>query len=130
MAKKVYERPMRCTADTLEWFKRNYSQPPGPVSTQSGASIATIPLEYQAHYSQAKQGCFAVLSLLSPLKGRQGSKSADYGLTHELWDVNENSKLGTYEVRDVEAMTRCDVSGSTCTSKEQWLEMAKPYIAE
>jgi hypothetical protein len=124
MVTEVYEQPKRCSEDSARWFERNYSHAKEPVSVQGGAS-STVPLEYQRHYSQAKKGCFAVLSLLTSFKNESGLE-----VTHSLWDVNENSKLGAYVVKNVDAMMACEVLGVACTSKEQWLEMIRPYIGE
>ena len=131
MGTEAYEPPMRCTQNTAEWFKQNFSKPEEPSSTEGGGSTTTVPLEYQSHYSRTKNGCFAQLSQLSSFKGDQRSKLKDYiVVTHTLWDVNQKSRLGVYAVRDVEAMTACDMLGAKCVSKEQWLEMAKPYLTE
>jgi hypothetical protein len=130
LAKEVYELPRQCTQDAAEWFKHNYSLVKEPIAVEGG-SITTIPLEYQNHFSHAKNGCFALLSQLTSFKSGAHAKSKEYiVVTHTLWNVRENSKLGAYEVKNVEAMTACNVSGATCASKEQWLAMAKPYIAE
>jgi hypothetical protein len=130
-AKEVYELPKRCAEHTAAWFKRNYSQPQEALSGDGGGSITTMPLEYENHYSHAKNACFAVLSQLASFKNSAHSNAKEYiVVTHTLWDVKANAKLGAYEVKNVEAMTACNVLDATCSSKEQWLELAKPYIAE
>ena len=125
------EVPKRCAEDTAEWFKRNHSNPAKPAGSPGDGSMSTVALEYQGHYSQAKHACFAVFSQMTSFKSGLHSGSRDYvEVTHTLWNVEENAKLGVYAVKNVETMTACNVLEASCTSKEQWLEMAKPYIAE
>jgi hypothetical protein len=44
--------------------------------------------------------------------------------------VNENSQLGAYVVKDLNEVTACNVLGTKCTTKEQWMDLARTYIAE
>ena len=130
-AKEVDQLPWQCASDSAEWFTQNFSKPEEPVSVEGGGSTTTLPLEYHNHYSSARNGCFALLSQLTSFKSDLRSKSKDYiVVTHTLWNVNEKSRLGIYAVKNVEAMTACNVSGVTCMSKDQWLEMTRPYMTD
>jgi hypothetical protein len=129
--KEVYELRERCASDTAAWFKRNYSEPQKLTPPAAGASITASAPEYQNHYSQAQSGCFAILSQVTSIKGSAHSKTQDSTiLSKTLWDVNENSKLGSFVLKSPAEMTTCNVLGAACTSQEQWLDMAKPYVAE
>ena len=128
-AREVYELPKRCAEDTSEWFKNNYSQPRQSVGVDGGG-LTTIPLEYQNHFSRAKNACFVELSQLTSFKSGAHSKQDYIVVTDTVWDVKANAKLAAYEVKNVDAMTACEVSGVSCTGKEQWLEMVRPYLAE
>ncbi len=131
MAKEIYERRERCAKDAGEWFKRNYSEPQDPVPVKGGGSISSLPPTYENHYSQAHSGCFAVLSQMMSFKyGSQPNPKDNVLQSNTLWDVNENSQLGAYVVKDLHEVTACNVLGTKCTSKEQWMDLAKTYIAE
>jgi hypothetical protein len=95
-AKEIYELRERCAKDAMEWFKQNYSEPQDPIPVKGGGNISSLPPTYENHYSQAHNGCFAVLSQMMSFKfGAQPNQKDQIIQSSTLWDVNENSQIGT-----------------------------------
>jgi hypothetical protein len=73
-AKEIYELRERCAKDAREWFKQNYSEPQDPVPVKGGGSISSLPPNYENHYSQAHNGCFAVLSQMTSFQVQRAAE--------------------------------------------------------
>jgi hypothetical protein len=130
-AKEIYELRERCAKDARDWFKQNNSELQDPVRVKGGGSISSLPPNYENHYSQAHNGCFAVLSLMTYFKfSAQPNPKDEFVQSNTLWDVNQNSQVGAFVVKDLNQVTTCNVLGSKCTTKEQWMDLARTYIAE
>jgi hypothetical protein len=124
MAKAKYEMDEKCGADARAWFKANYSEPSVLIEDQLGVGAA--PPTYRNHYSQKFKGCFALLEFLSIFPGQTLQ-------TSELWDVNENRKVGGIVQKLFEAahnLTSCDVEESQCASKAEFEGMIRGYLVE
>jgi hypothetical protein len=130
-AKEIYELRERCAKDAREWFKQNYSEPQEPIPVTGGGSVASVPPTYENHYSQAQNACFAVLSQMTSFtySAKQASKN-NLIQSNTLWDVNENSQLGAFVVKNFNEVTACKVVGTQCMTKEQWMDLARPYLVE
>ena len=77
---------------------------------------SSLPPTYENHYSLAHNGCFAVLSQMTSFKYRaQPNPEDEFIQSNTLWDVNENSQLGAYVVKDFKEVTACNVLGTKCT---------------
>jgi hypothetical protein len=130
-AKEIYDLRERCAKDAREWFKQNYSEPQDPIPVKGGGSISSLPPNYENHYSQAHNGCFALLSTMTSFKySAQPNPKDNFVQTNALWDVNENSQVGVFVVKSFHEVTACRVLGTQCTTKEQWMDLARTYIAE
>lgn len=131
-AKESYELRERCAKDAMVWFKQNHPESQDdPISVKGGGSISSTSPTYQNHYSNVLNGCFAlVYQMMSFQNSAQPSPKHAFVQSNTLWDVNENTQLGAYVVKNLKEMTACDVRGTKCTSKEQWMELAKNYMLE
>jgi hypothetical protein len=130
-ANEIYELRERCAKDSMEWFKQNYPEPQDPIPVQGGGGISSLPATYQNHYSEAHNGCFALVYQMTYDKhGVQPNPKDSVFQSNTLWDVNENSQLGAYVVKDLSEITVCNVQDTKCMTKEEWMQLAKTYIAE
>lgn len=126
LAKAKYEMDARCASDTRAWFKANYPDDPEPIKVQGGGEIARTQPTYQNHYSRKFNGCFAVLDSMISFP----PPHAQIIRTHEIYDVNENRKLGVIVQKDLRTITACNVEGTACTTQEEFETMARGYLVE
>jgi hypothetical protein len=128
LAKERYEMDAKCAADTRAWFKANYPEEDysGAIKVQGGGQIATTHPAYQNHYSHKFNGCFAVLDSMTSFP----PPHAQVLRTHELYDVNENRKVGVLVQKDLQAITACNVEGNACTTQAEFETMARGYLVE
>jgi hypothetical protein len=125
-AKFKYEMDAKCASDTRAWFKANYPEEPEPIKVQGGGAIQRTQPTYQNHYSHKFNGCFAVLDSMMSFPPPR----AQVLRTNEIYDVNENRKVGVLVQKDLQAVTACNVEGNTCTTKAEFETMARDYLVE
>jgi len=128
LAKAKYEMDSKCAADTRAWYKANYPAEDyaEPIKVQGGGEIAKIQPTYENHYSHKFNGCFAVLDSFVSFP----PPHAQVLRTHELYDVNENRKVGVLVQKDLAAITACNVEGTKCTTQEEFEAMVRGYLVE
>jgi hypothetical protein len=126
VAKAKYEMDEKCAADTRVWFKANYPEEPEPMKVQGGGEIVNTMPTYQNHYSHKRNGCFALLENMTTFP----RPHAQVVQTDSIWDVNENRRIGVLVQKDLQKVTACNTDGHECSSKSEFEDMAREYLAE
>jgi len=89
----------------MEWFKQNHSESQDSIPVTGGGSVSSTSPTYENHYSKVLNGCFAlVYQMMSFKDSAQASPKDEIIQTNTLWDVNENSRLGVYVVKNLNEM--------------------------
>ncbi len=125
LAKFKYEMDEKCAGDARAWFKANHSEPLAPMKVQGGGEILTSEGLDQNHYSRKFNGCFAVLVTTTTFP-----HPAQVVMSHGMYDVNENARVGVLVLKDFQTVTACEVAGTKCTSKAEFESMARDYLVE
>ena len=128
-AEEIYSLRERCGKNAAEWFKANFSEQVESLPAQSGGGIDALPATYENHYSEQLNRCYAVVYQMTSIAyGRKPTPRHRIVQSNTLYDVHENSQIGIFIVADLENVTACNVAGAKCTTKDEFIELAKPYM--
>jgi hypothetical protein len=114
-----YELTQKCARDAREWFNQNY-----PNTDNANAVY-----DYSNHYSAAKNRCYALLHSLTVFQKSKKFKGETVQ-SNELYDVNENSRIGAYIIADFSRVTACEFGGAKCRTADEWKTLARPYLVD
>lgn len=130
-ATETYELRERCAKDAREWFNQNYPPNDEPIRVQGGGSIANLPPTYQNHYSQTHNGCYAfVYEITNFSYGKKPTPRDMVVQTNAMYDVHDNTRMGVFVVKNMSEVTACEFTGTKCSSKEEFMGLAKSYFTD
>ena len=115
----LYELQERCGKRAAEVFEKEWNGQ-HIVPTKDGGYLTA---DFENHYSPRLNKCFYLQ--------KSGSVSKLMGIESlELYDLNENRKLGNFTTGNRLGITECQVQGKNCRSEQEWRELAKPFLEE
>jgi hypothetical protein len=126
--KELYDLQDRCGKRAAEIFIRDYGGSPPVYSHGSTKNInTTFIYTYRNHYSQRLNKCFYMLQ--TRIQFKSGGETGET-LTLELLDVNENNQYGLFIGSEGHIPTSCEILQKKCSSQDEWLNLASPYLDE
>jgi hypothetical protein len=115
----------KCDRDAREWYEHQRDWEDSPNST--GVRITST---YANHYSAKFNRCYAVVdrsTSSTELKSGEVTRLR----TSTLADVAANRDIGAANWSAAnDAFNQCQVNGTACLSKEEWLALLRPYLEE
>jgi hypothetical protein len=99
------------------------------AAPQAAGDNAAAPAELKAHYNVKRNKCYYE-EASSELVRSPAMKRILPREKKRLWDASEKRKLGEYDGWDDQPPLTCWVRGTRCTSKADWLRLARPYLEE
>lgn len=122
-----YELQEKCGKDARAWFERAYPQP--YTKEVNGRNTVITSVNYENHYNQKLNKCFAVVSNES--SESIPDKPSDHSIIKTLMDVNENREVGSVYDRYTNAPLRiCSVADAECTSLKKWDALASTFMTQ
>ena len=119
------ELQANCDHDARDWYEHQRDWEDSPNS--AGVHVAST---YANHYSAKFNKCYAVVDRST---SNTAPKSGEVTRlrTSTLTDVAANRDLGTAHWSGTnDAFNQCQVNGTACLSKEEWLALLRPYLEE
>jgi len=115
----------KCDREARDWYERQRDWEDAPNST--GVRVTST---YANHYSAKFNRCYAVVDR-STSNTELTSGEVTRLRTSTLTDVAANRDIGTaHWSGTTEAFNQCQVNGTACLSKEEWLALLRPYLEE
>jgi hypothetical protein len=127
---ELYDLREKCGRDAREWFKQNFPDTE-PILVKGGGSVVNQPSGYENHYSRSQNRCYALVHMMMLSSGVKDRIDL-FIQSNLLWEVNENAQLGAFVTKGLKEMeiTACNVTGAQCTSKDEWMKLAQPYLTD
>jgi hypothetical protein len=117
---ETYELQERCGQAAEKRFKSDWGN--GVIDTQYGQDMATC----ENHYSSTLNKCF-YLKIVSSIHTRERNISHHMGLL----DLHENKEWGRFFQSAGESQPIfCYVGHSICHSQDEWMNLARPFMAD
>ncbi len=114
----------QCARNAREWFSQFFGN-----GTQNGGG-AESQSEYSNHYNKKLNICIALQSVMGTTRDSKTGKVSVFE-SKGLVDVNENKDLGDYfKFVDPEHLMICSVNGKSCRSRDEWEDLARPYMTQ
>ena len=125
-----YELSARCGDDARSWYKANVPSDGEPIRSPGGGSITSAPMSYDNHYSRKEHGCFAHTMTYTVIDSGPGRHGKNDGMlqTDEIWNVNENRRMGVLVQKDLTRVTACEVRGRKCATKEEFEGLIDDFL--
>ena len=115
-----YELQERCGRRAEEIFRKDW----GKDLSKNGGPI--FEGNYNNHYNKKLNKCFYLI--WSTAMTRKGKDQATTRST-VLYDINGNKEYGSFSQLDSNASpSRCNVSGATCQSKQEFDKLVEPLM--
>jgi hypothetical protein len=115
----------QCDRDARDWYEHQQSWEDFPNS--AGLHIVST---YANHYSARFNRCYAVVD-----RSTTGTDAQTAAVTHlrtsTLTDIVANRDIGNASwFGSNDAFNQCQVNGTACLSKQEWLALLRPYLEE
>jgi hypothetical protein len=117
-----YDLQEKCSRDSKTWFKENWLR-----------DNSTLFLDFKNHFNRASNKCFIFVEYHSKL-----DKSGSWSNDMTLWDVTENSKLGTLfenhfvylkpSLNTQDLVLTCEIQGKVCKTVAEFNELLGPFL--
>ena len=112
-----------CARDARDWYEHQHAWE--AVANSGGVRVVST---YHAHYSAELGRCFIVVnrSTSGTEPGAGGSRHLERSI---LTDIAANRDIGTADwFGSNAAFDQCQVNGTACLSKDEWLALLRPYM--
>jgi len=115
----------KCDREARDWYEHQRDWEDAPNS--AGVRVTST---YANHYSARFNSCYAVVDR-STSNTELTSGEVTRLRTSTLTDVAANRDIGTAHWSGAgDAFNQCQVNGTACLSKEEWLALLRPYLEE
>jgi len=86
---------------------------------------------FESHYNAKLNKCF-LLEIVTLVTGDRATNKAALIEIQALWDANEKRQYGWFKEYDSPGaiQSNCYVQNTACRSKEEWVNLIKPYMEE
>ena len=91
--------------------------------------LQTPALEFEHHFD-AKRGKCYVLEERSRVVRDPALRSILPRQTLRLWDAESKSMVGEFDAWDDAPPLKCRLADAKCTSRDEWMKLARPYLEE